>query len=252
MTAQQPVLPEAAIARLAELLSAPAREIEYPESDGEPMAETDTHRDLMADSLIYPLREYFHQRADVYVSGNLLLYYEKGNPEASVAPDVFVVFGVSNQPRRTYRLWEEGKAPDVVFELTSQSTRQKDQGEKRYLYEELGVREYFLFDPLGEYLQPPLRGFRLEEGYYAPLKPEPLPEGEWQLKSEALGLLLHTAGRALRLYDPARGEYLRTYAEEAAARREAETRAAEAEAEIARLRAALAQQPAPKAGTRGD
>ncbi len=49
-------------------------EIAYPESDGEPMAETDVHRDLMTDSLLHPLKEYFRHRDDVYVSGNLFLY----------------------------------------------------------------------------------------------------------------------------------------------------------------------------------
>lgn len=230
-------------------LEKPAGTIEYPETDGEPMAETDTHRDLMADGLIYPLKEYFRDDANVYVSGNLLLYYEEGNPRASVAPDVFVVFGVPGRARRIYKLWEEQKAPDVVFELTSTSTRDRDLGEKRFLYEELGVREYFLFDPLREYLEPPLRGFRLEEQFFHPVKPVPLPNGEWEMESRVLGLLLRSDGQWLRPYDPQRGTYLLTYGEQAAARRveqearqAAESQLAQAEAEIARLRAALQRQ----------
>ena len=104
----------------------PQTEIEYPTSDGEPMAETDAHRIQMTDALIYPLKEYFRDTPDVYVSGNLLIYYEEGNPCASVAPDVFVVFGVPDEKRSSYKIWEEKQVPSVVFELTSESTRQKD------------------------------------------------------------------------------------------------------------------------------
>jgi Uma2 family endonuclease len=240
---EQPSSPKDTLSQVAELLAPYRVDVTYPETDGEPMAETDTHRDLMADALIYPLKEYFRDQPDVYVSGNLLLYYEEGNPRASVAPDVFVVFGISKGERRIYKLWEEEKAPDVVIELTSASTRQKDLGDKRLLYEELGVGEYFIFDPLHEYLEPPLRGFRLEEGFYTPLKANRLDSDEWELHSQVLGLTLRSLGDQLRLYDPQTGQMLRTLGEEAAAhrreaeaRRQAEQRLAELEAELARLR----------------
>ncbi len=90
----QVVLPQEALAQIVEFLTPLAGQIEYPETDGEPMAETDTHRDLMSDALIQPLKEHFRNESNVYVSGNLLLYYEEGNPRASVAPDVFIVFGI--------------------------------------------------------------------------------------------------------------------------------------------------------------
>ena len=209
-------------------------EIEYPESDGKPMAETDTHRDQMADALIYPLKEWLRARQDVYISGNLNFYFEEGNPKAVVAPDVFVVFQIPNRQRRIYKLWEEGKAPEVVFEITSTSTRHEDLRDKRYLYEELGVKEYFLFDPLGDYLKPPLQGFRLAGEYYQPIVPQSGEAGEWTMSSTILGLELRTRGHTLRLFDPKTGQYLRTYQEEAEALRAAE-------AEIARLRALLEQ-----------
>ena len=122
-------------------------EIFYPESDGQPMAETDVHRDLMID-LIAMLREYFHDDPQVYISGNLFLYYQEGNPRRVVAPDVFVVKGIPGGRRRIYKLWEEGRPPDVVFEVTSPSTRGEDLRTKHALYARLGVAEYFLFDPL--------------------------------------------------------------------------------------------------------
>lgn len=216
-------------------------EIEYPESDGLPMAETDTHRDLMVQALIEPLKTFFHGRGDNYISGNLLLYYEEGQPRKSVAPDVFVVKGISGQQRRIYKLWEEQQAPHVVIELTSKSTYRQDMERKRILYERLGVAEYFLFDPLHEYLHPPLRGFRLMGDFYAPLEPRPLPEQNWSLSSHELQLELHTHGSALRLYNPATQSYLLTTQEEAQARQAAEAKLADAEVELARLRALLAR-----------
>ncbi len=90
---------------------------EYPESDGTPLAETDAHCFQMIDALIHPLRTRYRQQDDVYISGNLFFYYEEGNPRAVVAPDVFVVFGVPNKKRRTYKLWQEGE--DALVETES-------------------------------------------------------------------------------------------------------------------------------------
>ena len=146
--------------------------IVYPESDGKPMAETDAHRNLII-AILFALEQRYQADPQVYIAGNLLLYYEEGNPKASLAPDAFVVFGVARHERRIYRLWEEGKAPDVVFEFTSDSIQREDLGRKRLRYVQLGVREYFIFDPLRDYLRPPLKGFRLTGQYYAPLPDQP-------------------------------------------------------------------------------
>ena len=78
-------------------------QLHYPDSDGKPMSETDVH----IDARIYlreALRDYFRDDPQVYVAGNMLLYYEEGNPAACVAPDAFVVQGVAKGERRTYRL----------------------------------------------------------------------------------------------------------------------------------------------------
>ena len=91
-------------------------EIEYPESDGQPVAETDRHRDLMFD-LIAATRHHFRDVPDVYVSGNLFVYFVEGDPRECVAPDFFLVRGVPKGQRRTYKVWEEGKAPEVVIEV---------------------------------------------------------------------------------------------------------------------------------------
>jgi Uma2 family endonuclease len=197
------------------------REVTYPTTDGKPMAESDLHRNEMIET-IQLLEDYFADQPRVYVSGNILLYYEEGNPRKHVSPDVLVSHGVPKQPLRDYYLvWKEGKAPDVVFELTSKSTRREDKKKKFEIYRDiLKVREYFLFDPRAEYLKPPLQGFRLVAGDYTPIEPV-----DSRLPSEILGLHLERDGERLRLFDPRTGAYLQTPREG----REAERRRAEEE-----------------------
>ncbi len=210
------------------------REIHYPESDGKPMAESDLHRDVMAD-LIYALKARYGGEPNVYVGGNLLLYYVEGDPRKSVSPDVLVTWGIRKGRRKTYLLWKEGHAPGFVIEVTSDTTRSEDLGKKKELYLRLGVEEYILFDPLGDYLHPRLQGNRLVLGRYQPI---PL-EADGSLLSRTTGLRLLTEGENLRLIDEATGERL-LFAEEERAARLAERvarLAAEEEARSARERA---------------
>jgi Uma2 family endonuclease len=100
----------------------------YPESDGKPMGETDDHRDQMYRHI--DLLRHFYRGQQVYVSGHLLVYYEQGNPRKFVVPDAFVVKGVAPQKRRIYKIWVEGKSPEVVIETTSRKTRRKDTQDK--------------------------------------------------------------------------------------------------------------------------
>jgi Uma2 family endonuclease len=184
------------------------RTIDYPTSDGRPMAETDWHRDLMT-ALIAMLKIRYAKVRRAYVSGNLLLYYVPGNKRRHVAPDVFVVRGISKRKRLYYLLWEEGKSPEMIIELTSKSTRKEDVDTKFMLYRDvLKVQEYFLFDPFAEYLKPPLRGYRLTDGEYLPIEPV-----AGRLPSEVTRLHLERDGTMLRLYDPATGRRLPTLEE---------------------------------------
>ena len=224
--------------------AAPAA-VEYPSSDGKPMAENDAQ----ALTMIYArnaLAAWFARRQDVYVSGDLLIYYEEGNPRVSIAPDVFVVYGVAKRRRMTYLLWEEGKAPDFVLEVASPNTWREDEGAKRQVYERLGVTEYYQYDPTGELLGTQLKGARLSAGRYREQAAGRSDAGEPALSSAVLKLDLFVNGEGdLRFRDPATGDALLTYDQEAAARRAAETRAeresARAEREIARRRAAEAR-----------
>jgi Uma2 family endonuclease len=209
----------------------------YPTSDGRPMAETDLHRDLMLD-LIETLKHWYRDDPNVYVSGNLLLFYEKDNKRRHVSPDVFVVHGVQKAYRPNYLMWEE-KTPDVVIELTSKTTRKEDSNKKWKLYEgKLQVKEYFLFDPKEEYLDPSFQGYRRVRGKFRSidLVADRLP-------SELLGLHLERVGDRLRLRNPGTGERLATPSERATAgeaRAAAEAARAEAQAAHARVEAARA------------
>lgn len=219
------------------------RQYEYPTSDGKPMAETDFHRNLMLD-LIETLKAHFAAKPKVYVSGNLLIYYEPGNKRKHVSPDVFVVPGVPKKERLYYLTWEEGKNPAFVIEVTSSSTKREDKAKKFALYRDvLNVTEYFLFDPFGEYLKPQLQGYCLRNGDYIPI---PLAEG--RMASQVTGLHLEPVGQQLRLVDPKtklrlltpmeraeRAEQSADHAKERAAL--AEQRALQANREIARLAA---------------
>ncbi len=187
-----------------------AGQIDYPTSDGKPMAETDHHRELMQ-ALIQTLQTWFAANKRIYVSGNLMYYYVPGDKRRHVSPDVFVVRGVPNQRRLCYLAWEEGKHPSVVIELTSRSTRREDTHKKFELYrDKLKVKEYFLYDPYGDYLKPQLQGYRLVKGEYVPIA---LRDG--RMPSQILGLHLEADGNDVRLYDPAANRWLPTPLERA-------------------------------------
>jgi Uma2 family endonuclease len=234
-------------------------DVEYPESDGRPMGETDLHINCMfrlRDQLKYHFRE---QR--VYVGCDLLVYYEKGNPQRFVVPDHFVVKDCETNERRTYKIWEEGnKPPDVVFEVTSRSSRENDLTVKPSIYAQIGVQEYFLYDPTQEYLVPPLQGFRMKAGKYVRIK----PNRSGALACHELNLLLRlekeeerTRRFKLVIIDAQTGQSLPTLAEanqtradteraradaEHQARLAAEVRAQRAETELRYLRDTLGKQ----------
>lgn len=232
------------------------QEVEYPSSDGKPMAETDLHRDEMFYA-IFALKEHFRQDPGVYVSGNLLLYYVEGDPRYSISPDALVAKGLveAKERRDIYKVWEEGCPPCWVMEVSSKKTRMEDLHKKKSLYKRLGVEEYFLFDPRHEYLDPPLQGHRLiggPGGRYEPLAPEP----DGSVVSPGLGLIFRREEDGLlRILDARTGAPLRRPEEETEARqaaeegqRTAEARAAQEtearqalEAEVARLRRQLGQ-----------
>ena len=235
-------------------------DISYPETDGMPLPDglyqSRHYRDLLA-----MLELFFRLREDVVVGGDVFIYYVEGNPRVTVAPDCFVVIGVSEESflrNNTYLMWEVGKAPDFVLEIGSPSTWRQDLGSKRVLYASLGVGEYWMFDPSGgDHYGFALRGEGLVDGEYRQLEMNIEPNGGIWGHSPTLNLELHWVEGRLRLYNPEGDHWLRNVEEtaeeaeieraaresaetlaetERAARESAEARLAEMEAELRRLR----------------
>ena len=228
-----------------------------PSSDGLPMSDSDTQRPFLTYSLD-AIKLLFADRPDVYVSGDLLVYYIGSNGfgkpvRGQVGPDVLAVFGVEDRPRDSYVMWREGPPPSFVMEIASNRTWKRDRNEKRAIYQAMGVKEYFQYDPRQNYRPPRLVGLRLYRGAYREIPFSRMPNDEHGVESATLGLYAHVdpAGR-LRWFNPATGEYLRTYEEQdrerrqaESARREAEQRQHEMEAELKRLRAKHRGSPNP-------
>jgi Uma2 family endonuclease len=200
------------------------------------MAESDFQRKPLTYA-VEALDIYFQHRADVYVSGNMFIYYEEGNPEAVVAPDVFVVFGTNKRERSSYFLWQEPKGPDFVLEITSCRTRSQDQGPKRGTYAFLGIPGYFQYDPTGDYLRSSSQGFRLVGDHYEALPTRQSPDGTLSVSSAVLGIELRLEGGVLHLYDPTTGQKLLSHREAEQERQAALAALRAAEARIAELEA---------------
>ncbi len=174
-----------------------ASPIYYPCGDGQPVAETFDHVYVILIT-IEVLRLYL-QHEQACILGNQFLYYEEGSPTKRCAPDVMVIFGVEPGSRDNYKIWEEGEIPRLAFEMTSPSTKKEDEGFKKNLYAEIGIAEYWQFDPKGQWIKEKLRGFRLVNGVY-----EPIVNGQ----SEALGLRLEVDGKLISFYRLEDGEKL--------------------------------------------
>jgi Uma2 family endonuclease len=215
---------------------------DYPSSDGKPMAETEVHI-LAIVHLLNALRYFFRKQPDVYVIGNMFVYYRQGNKRKHKAPDIMVIKGVdATIRRRSYKLWEEKMPPSVVIEVTSAETKKEDIVTKPVLYASLGIKEYFLFDPLFEYLDEQLLGYRMIDGEFVAIR----PDSDGDLHSEELGVILSVDDALLRVVDPQTGEFIPAL-EEAVEQAEQEAQRAEQEAQRAEQEAQRAEQEAQRA-----
>jgi Uma2 family endonuclease len=179
--------------------------IHYPAGDGQPGAETFDHLYVILIT-IEVLRQYLEE-VQAVVMGNQYLYYSQGYPRLRCAPDVMVIFGVEPRSRDNYKIWEEGAVPRVIFEMTSASTKDQDEGFKKDLYEQLGVEEYWQFDPKQDWIDGQLRGYRLVGDGYVPMVSD-RPEVIGNHQSTALGLRLEPAGALIAFYRLDNGEKL--------------------------------------------
>ena len=197
----------------------------------EPPLETDLHRDQI-DLLIRLLKYWWRDRNDFYISGNLTVYYSAKQTKKRDfrGPDVFVVLGTQKRDRRSWTIWEEeGKYPNVVIELLSNSTAAVDRGKKKDLYQTIWrLPEYYWFHP--ETLE--FAGFRLVSGQYEAIA----PNESGRLKSTQLNLELGIYDGKLRWFS-ATGELIplpeevERQAREQAEQRETQERQAREQAE---------------------
>ena len=159
-------------------------------------------------------------------------------------PDLLIAFGVdpaANEVRKGYYIQEQGKPPDFVLEVASESSRERDEVDKREAYANMGVPEYWRFDPSGGvHYSTPLAGDRLVDGRYQPISIQRTDEGHFWGRSLALGLDLCWEEGELRFWDPLGRCYLQTF-QQVLARAEAEAARAEAEAARAEAEAARAE-----------
>jgi len=212
----------------------PVQTIEYPESDGQPMAENTKQFEWIV-TLEGGLAAQFASDPNVFVAGDLFWYPVEGRNDIRVAPDVLVVFGRPMGHRGRYLQWaEENIAPQVVFEIWSPGNTTKDYTNKYRFYNKYGVQEYYLFDPdRKELLGWPRRGDDLVEIEFM---------NDWV--SPRLGMRFEWDGDELKLYHP-NGERFKTYVELAqsveAERVRAEAERARAETERARAERLAAQ-----------
>ena len=161
----------------------PPTQDELPYDDGMPM---ESQRHVMQLQLLMdPLRLLWEGRQDVYIGGNMFVYYslEQVRNKDFRGPDFFVALDVPKRERKSWVIWEEGKGPDVVIELLSASTAAQDKGEKKDIYQDrIRVPEYFWFDPWsGEWA-----GFIIQHRRYVAIE----EDNQGRLLSQTLGLAL--------------------------------------------------------------
>lgn len=226
----------------------PPTQDELPFDDGVPM--DSEQQALQMDLLFETLRLHWAERDDVHVGKNQFLYFSTRQllTEDFLGPDVYVVLDVPRRMRKSWVIWEEGKGPDVVFEILASSTAARDRGEKKRIYQDqVRVPEYFWYDPItGE-----RAGFSLVAGAYVPVQ----PDAQGRLISSRLGLALvlwegpyqGSTWTWLR-WTTLDGTLLPTHEERAARERERaeqeRERAVELEAVLARYRERFGEPPA--------
>ena len=194
----------------------------YPSSDGMPRGESDSHRKAVTD-LVARLDARYADSPDVYVSGDIKVYWEKWNPYEVVVPDCFVVFGVSKADRDKYIGWVEGVLPSVVLEVGSREGSPLELDAKSRVYEDVWrVSEYFVFNPTEREPGPPLRGYRRVKDRFVPIVL--LNDA---LTSQTLGISLTASDGKLILRDAATGAPVMTAPEAENARLRAELAALE-------------------------
>ena len=171
----------------------------YP-GESRNVAESSAHDDVL---------NYFRNAAfalladqdDAMVQERLLILFEQGNPKAAVEPDITISLGVGRHPRNSYKLWVEGKPPDLAVEALSNKTCRRDLDIKPALYRDLGVREFWQVDPIGR-TRSPISGYRLRQGIYEPI----VPSGASVYRSDVLNAEISYDRTEMAIRDGRTGE----------------------------------------------
>ena len=186
-------------------------------------------------------------RNTTLVTGDCRVMTHAGVAGVARGPDVLIAFGVNIQAYRArghYVISEQGKPPDFVMEIASESTGAADTGPKRQEYARLGIPEYWRFDDTGEHHGSKLAGDRLRGDRYEPIDIKVLSDGRHQGYSTVLDLILEWRDGDLNWIDPATGTYIPTMAQEREARLQAEARLQEREARLREREARLREREA--------
>ena len=249
MADRKTIAQHAAVAAAERASPAVAESVHYPDSDGHFLPDNPLQAHAVM-NVRFALQHHFDKVDNVVLEGDMFMYYEEGNPAASIAPDVYVVLDHDLGKRGVYKFWEEGKPPDFALEVISPSSKIRNAVEKRALYARLGIGEYFLFQPDPEQRGRRLVGYRLWGQSYEEMPAEP----EGAVHSTALGVSLRVEGTNLRLRSLASGQDYAWIEENPrnseAARAEAD--AARAEADAARAEAAAVRAEADAAKAKAD
>ena len=240
---------------VAEAVASEPDAVEYPE--GHWIAQSVWHGDAVRLATA-ALHHHFRDRDDVLVAMELVVYYVRGDNRVWLQPDVQVVFGVEPEGNRsTFKVWEEGKAPDFVLEVASPSTAENDARHKAQEYLGIGVREYWRLDPEGTMLGTPLEGYRARGGRYHRVESVASTDGVEYLRSGVLGVDLRGEQRngatVLVIRDPRTGEEIDGELEASERQRrilEDRVRAEKARASTAEARASTAEARASTAEAR--
>ena len=159
--------------------------------------------------LLKSLEWLWQDRDDYFAAGNLTIYYSPNQKKSEDfrGPDFFVVLGTTRNPnRKSWVVWQEdGKYPNVIVEILSESTAKIDRGEKKQIYQDIfRTPDYFWFDPDSLEFQ----GFTLISGSYQPIE----PNEQGLLWSKQLELYLGIYEQKLR-YFTTEGELVPTIEE---------------------------------------
>jgi Uma2 family endonuclease len=141
--------------------------IDYPDSDGKPIADNTLQFDWIA-IIKWNAEAYLAEREDAFVAGDHLIYPVEGERTVRQAPDVYIAFGRPKGYRGSYKVWDEGGIfPQVIFEVWSPNNRYEEMQKKFEFYERYGVEEYYIVYPD---FPAHLEGWLRREGVLVPIE----------------------------------------------------------------------------------